>query len=76
MNVNSTGERESGTTTLMIDGNWRFRGRKWKDFSLGEKQGVCQEMETEPVLYLKKNRREKETLAYLLALPQGNQEDY
>ena len=26
MNVNSTDERESGTTTLMIDGDWRFRG--------------------------------------------------
>ena len=43
MNVNSTDERESGTTTLMIDGDWRFRGRKWKDFFLGEKQ------EAEPV---------------------------
>ena len=46
MNVNSSDERELGTTTLMID--LRFRGRKWKDyFFLGEKQEVCQEMEAE-----------------------------
>ena len=39
MNVNSTDERESGTTTLMNDGEWRFRGRKWKDF-------FCERMES------------------------------
>ena len=44
MNVNSTDERESGTTTLMIDGNWRFRGRKWKDF-FWERSRESQEME-------------------------------
>ena len=35
MNVNSSDERELGTTTLMID--LRFRGRKWKDYFFGER---------------------------------------
>ena len=75
MKVNRTDERESGTTTLMVDGDWRFRRRKWKDlyffFWEGSRESVRKWKRSQ---YLKKIRREKETLAYQLALPQRNRE--